>query len=115
MSIRRFCLSAITAALTTLYASTSLALVNECTNDIDCPNGATCGGDVCQWDSAGNHTCVAAGTNATGSDGWCTADTDCKCMAEGATCATIHCTFTQSTSGSAGSGSAGTSSTSSGN
>ncbi len=63
-----------------------------CTNDVDCPTAA-CGGEVCQW-SASGHACVSAGTDPQGSDGWCTADTDCKCMGEGATCVSPHCTFT---------------------
>ena len=61
-----------------------------CTNDVDCP-AATCGGQVCQWPA---HACVAAGTDPQASDGWCTTDTDCKCMGEGATCAGVHCSFT---------------------
>ncbi len=123
MSIRRFCFSAIAAALTTFYAASSWALVNDCTNDVDCTGGgAACGGDVCQWDAEGNHTCVPAGTDGVGKDGWCTIDTDCKCMAEGATCTGIHCSFTEAGaasggtgggSGTAGSASAGTTATSS--
>jgi hypothetical protein len=61
-----------------------------CTNDVDCPTAA-CGGQVCQWPP---HMCVAAGTDPQGSDGWCSQDTDCKCMGEGAKCAGVHCTFT---------------------
>src|SRR5258708_26175272 len=66
----------------------------QCTVDIDCP-GPTCGSSVCQW-SVGGHTCVAAGTDVQGYDGWCVADSDCKCAGMGATCATAtqHCTFT---------------------
>jgi hypothetical protein len=66
-----------------------------CTNDTDCP-GATCGSSVCQWTVAG-HSCVAAGTDPEGFDGWCTADSNCKCVGFGATCtASSHCTFTLS-------------------
>ncbi len=61
-----------------------------CTNDVDCPV-ATCGGQVCQWPA---HACVAAGTDPQASDGWCTVDSDCKCMGAGATCGVDHCTFT---------------------
>jgi MYXO-CTERM domain-containing protein len=39
-------------------------------------------------------TCVNAGAAAQGSDGWCSSDSDCKCMGEGATCVAPHCTFT---------------------
>ena|SRR5579883_1110474 len=63
-----------------------------CTNDVDCPNPA-CGGQVCQWGAQG-HNCVDAGTDIQGSDGWCTVDSDCKCMGIGARCAAPHCTFT---------------------
>jgi|HubBroStandDraft_1064217.scaffolds.fasta_scaffold163197_2 hypothetical protein len=67
-----------------------------CDVDTDC-SGTTCGGEVCQWSNNDQTmTCVAAGTNAQGNDGWCTATTDCKCAGEGATCNTLsfHCTFT---------------------
>jgi hypothetical protein len=64
-----------------------------CTNDTDCP-GATCGSPVCQW-SVGGHSCVTAGTDPEGFDGWCTADSNCKCVGFGATCSSSsHCTFT---------------------
>lgn len=73
------------------------AAANNCTNDIDCadPGGNHCGGMVCQW-SASGHNCVPAGTDAQGTDGWCTSDTDCKCMAQGAACMATkpHCSFT---------------------
>jgi hypothetical protein len=77
------------ALFASTWAAPALAL---CTNDVDCPT-ATCGGEVCEWPA---HTCMPAGTSAQGSDGWCTTDTDCKCMGEGATCqaASSHCTFT---------------------
>jgi hypothetical protein len=71
-------------------AATRLASA-ACTNDVDCPT-ALCGGQVCQW--GGVHMCVPAGTDPQGSDGWCTTDTDCKCMGEGARCVSPHCTFT---------------------
>ena len=73
-----------------LFTAEAFAL---CTNDIDCP-GSTCGGQVCKWASATTHTCVAAGTDPKGSDGWCSIDADCKCMGLGATCVGVHCSFT---------------------
>ncbi|MEO8215158.1 MAG: MYXO-CTERM sorting domain-containing protein, partial [Myxococcales bacterium] len=74
-------------------ARTASALCGTSYNDIDCPNPA-CGGDVCQWPAV---TCVTAGTDAKGLDGWCMMDSDCKCKAQGATCnlSNYHCTFTK--------------------
>lgn len=66
--------------------------VPACTNDVDCP-GTACGDQVCSWATV-DHACVPAGTAAQGNDGWCTVDTDCKCMGQGATCVGVHCTFT---------------------
>ena len=74
-----------------LVEGVAAAAIN-CTNDTDC-GGNTCGGMVCQW-SASGHNCVPAGTDPQGSDGWCTTTANCKCMAQGATCAAPHCTFT---------------------
>jgi hypothetical protein len=76
-----------------------------CTNDVDCPTPA-CGGEVCQWPA---HACVTAGTDPQGTDGWCTLDSDCKCMGEGATCVSPHCTFTLPRDGGAGGSSDGSS------
>ena len=84
---------AFTIAFALLAPSTARAAT--CTNDVDCnDNPNYCGGMVCQWGAA--HTCVAAGTDPQGSDGWCSLDSHCKCMAQGATCNTAvhHCTFT---------------------
>jgi hypothetical protein len=66
----------------------------DCTTDTDC-FGPTCGSQVCQWTVSG-HQCVPAGTDPQGYDGWCTADVNCKCAPQGATCnaAVSHCTFT---------------------
>ncbi|HEV8245798.1 MAG TPA: hypothetical protein VGP93_08515 [Polyangiaceae bacterium] len=109
MTLRRWCFSMLTAAAATLYAGSSFA-VSDCVNDVDCPNPA-CGGDVCQWDAAGNQTCVAAGTDTQGMDGWCTTSADCKCMAEGATCKSLHCTMTVAGGGGTGGSGAGGSAT----
>jgi hypothetical protein len=81
-----------------------------CTIDTDCPTPA-CGGEVCQW-SASAHNCVAAGTDPQGTDGWCNVDSDCKCMGEGATCVSPHCTFTLSREGGTASSSGGSASSS---
>jgi len=69
----------------------------HCTNDIDCTGNAACGGDICDWaDTVNPMTCKAAGTHPAGMDGWCMADTDCKCHGIGATCgANFSCTFTR--------------------
>lgn len=66
----------------------------DCNTDTDCP-GPTCGSEVCQW-SVASHACVPAGTDVPGYDGACTIDANCKCLGQGATCATAlgHCTFT---------------------
>jgi MYXO-CTERM domain-containing protein len=111
-------LSALLSVLACLGSVACLTWVSQasaatCTNDIDCPT-ATCGGEVCQW-SASGHACVAAGTAPQGTDGWCGADTDCKCMGEGATCVSPHCTFTLPRDAAAGDSSAGSSSSSGGN
>jgi MYXO-CTERM domain-containing protein len=87
-----------------------------CTNDVDCVATPACGGDVCDYNAA--MTCKPAGTAAKGSDGWCTVDTDCKCMGQGAKCTAPYCTFTKASdapasgaagsTGTAGSGAGGT-------
>ena len=66
----------------------------SCDHDTECPD-SQCGGQVCQWGAT--HTCVAAGTDPQGEDGWCNTDDECKCKAAGATCnlTTLHCTFTK--------------------
>jgi hypothetical protein len=105
------------AGLLSAVAWAGAAAAQTCTNDVDCPTAA-CGGEVCQWAAA--HTCVAAGTDSQGTDGWCTVDTDCKCKGEGATCVAPHCTFTlprdggYSSSGSGSSSSSGAAGSSSG-
>ncbi|HMF42239.1 MAG TPA: hypothetical protein VKQ32_16305 [Polyangia bacterium] len=66
----------------------------SCANDIDCIATPQCGGDVCVY-SATSMTCQPAGGAAKGADGWCTVDTDCKCMGQGAKCVFPYCTFTR--------------------
>jgi streptogramin lyase len=64
-----------------------------CTKDTDCVNGGMgCGGDVCSH-LASPPTCVLANT---ADPGWCTANSDCWCASEGATCDTTshHCSTT---------------------
>jgi hypothetical protein len=75
----------------------------DCTNDDDCPD-TECGGQVCQWVDADTHTCMPAGSKPAGEDGWCTTDDDCKCMALGATCEAIYCSFTTPDDAPAGTG-----------
>lgn len=72
-----------------------------CFNDTDCPYDA-CGGEVCNWsrqapvpDGMKIFYCNAAGTDAKSMDGWCTSDADCKCLAQGAKCIGVHCSFTR--------------------
>jgi hypothetical protein len=79
-----------------VFAHVSVASGAVCFYDTDCP-GAGCGGEVCDWNkpvNGGGYTCVAAGTDVQGSDGWCSSDFHCKCTAQGATCGEPHCTFT---------------------
>ena len=51
----------------------------SCVNDIDCIATPQCGGDVCDY-SGTTQTCKPAGGATKGMDGWCTVDSDCKCM-----------------------------------
>ena len=67
----------------------------SCDNDIDCVATPECGGDVCTYSATGSPACTPAGTGASGQDGWCTSDTDCKCYAQGALCKGVYCTFTK--------------------
>jgi hypothetical protein len=66
----------------------------SCVNDIDCVATPACGGEVCSYYS-GAPSCQPAGQQPTGTDGWCTTDTDCKCFAQGAKCIGVFCTFTR--------------------
>ncbi len=99
----RFVLPAL--ALTGALAWSAPAHAVACTNDVDCP-GTACGDQVCSWASV-NHVCVPAGTAAQGQDGWCTVDSDCKCMGVGAKCVSPHCTFTLPDAGPATTGDGG--------
>jgi hypothetical protein len=72
----------------------------SCDNDIDCVANPACGGDVCNWPA---HKCEAAGSQPD-ADGWCSADSDCKCKGMGATCKDFFCTFTKPPTGGAGTG-----------
>ncbi len=88
------------------------AAAMACLNDIDCTTGGTaCGSDVCTYTATGSPSCTSAGTAAQGMDGWCSADTDCKCHGLGATCNMTYCTFTipPDAGSAASSGAAGTS------
>jgi MYXO-CTERM domain-containing protein len=73
-------------------STTSDLSAASCDHDTQCA-GSQCGGQVCQWPA---HRCVNAGTDPSGSDGWCNTDADCKCASQGATCntATFHCSTT---------------------
>jgi MYXO-CTERM domain-containing protein len=102
------------AAAVFAFAGTARAVDNpaSCTNDIDCIATPNCGGDLCDWDNG-----LKCGAVTAANKGWCMADTDCKCHAQGATCdMTIHhCTKVTSSTGSAGTtGSAGSGSGGSG-
>jgi MYXO-CTERM domain-containing protein len=79
-----------------LGARSAAAATNPatCVNDVDCIATPQCGGDVCEYSTAGQ-MCKPAGGAAKGADGWCTVDTDCKCMGQGATCVFPFCTFTR--------------------
>lgn len=59
-----------------------------CSKDTDCQeSGKACGGDVC----GAAKLCVLA---VSGAPGTCSADADCWCQGQGATCADGHCSFT---------------------
>ncbi|HEY4185562.1 MAG TPA: hypothetical protein VGP07_10860 [Polyangia bacterium] len=81
----------------------------SCENDIDCVATPECGGDVCTYTATGSPACTPAGTGASGQDGWCMSDTDCKCYAQGARCNVVYCTFTKPSASSpdGGAGAAG--------
>jgi MYXO-CTERM domain-containing protein len=83
----------------------------SCANDIDCVATPQCGGDVCPYDGPHPLTCQPAGSGATGMDGWCTVDTDCKCYAQGARCNGAYCSFTKPSGGGGSTGGAGTTGT----
>jgi hypothetical protein len=89
---------AIAGALSIVMVS-SRAEATSCVNDIDCPEPA-CGGQVCDYNKG--MTCQPAGGATKGSDGWCTTDSDCKCMGMGATCVGVYCSFTTPPAGGSG-------------
>lgn len=98
-------------------APVALADGEPCINDTDCP-GTECGSAVCNWNKpqGSMFTCNPAGTDkpvgGKPKDGWCTTSDNCKCKAQGATCATApYCTFTTPPAGSGGTGAGGTAST----
>lgn len=127
----RTSLATLVGSVALFIAPAAYAVGEPCYNDTDCPNAA-CGGDVCNWamshpmpDGMKAYTCVAAGTDPKGQDGWCTYDSmapdpheHCKCKGVGAKCVGVHCTFTKPDQappggggGTGGSGTAGAPST----
>src|SRR4051812_34826660 len=114
-SVKKVQLSLLVGVVGILLAGSASAASNptSCLNDIDCIATPQCGGDVCPYDGPHPFTCQPAGAGAKGHDGWCTSDTDCKCMAQGARCiGGAYCSFTKASdapaSGAGGStGSAG--------
>lgn len=122
MKWNSFLLAAIAAPALALSLSGAAraqdASAPACINDIDCTgSGTACGTEVCNWNMG--KICVPA-ANAAMQDTWCggdysttydqaTADMECKCHAEGATCMNFHCTIWTVDAGStsdAGSGAA---------
>jgi len=79
------------AGVLSIVMVSSPAKATSCVNDIDCPDPA-CGGQVCDYTKG--LTCQPAGGAPKGSDGWCTTDSDCKCLGMGATCVGVYCSFT---------------------
>jgi hypothetical protein len=96
-------------------ASTAFAEGEACYVDKDCP-GTACGDAVCNWTKFAatavgmkQFYCNPAGSQTpVGSDGWCTTDADCKCMAEGAKCVGTYCSFTKAPGGGSAGASSGT-------
>jgi MYXO-CTERM domain-containing protein len=112
-ALLRGTLATLVGSVALFAASTASAAGEACYNDNDCPGGGqVCGGEVCNWFKANPtpvgekaYTCVTAGADAAkGSDGWCTGDATCKCMAQGAKCMGVHCTFTKASDAPAGTG-----------
>ena len=92
-----FFLAGVLAGIVSLGAARSVAAATNpttCVNDIDCVATPQCGGDVCDY-NVQPPVCKPAGSQPKGQDGWCTHDTDCKCMGQGATCVSLFCTFTR--------------------
>src|SRR5688500_5071807 len=96
----RISLATLVGSVALSIAPTAFAVGEMCYNDTDCPNPA-CGGDVCDWGSKHPmgtemlpYTCVAAGTDPKGQDGWCSntmTHEHCKCKDLGAKCTTVYC------------------------
>lgn len=117
----RTSLATLVGSVALLIAPAAFAVGEMCFNDTDCPN-PDCGGDVCDWGTKHPmgtdklpYTCVPAGTDPKGSDGWCTFDMDapdphqhCKCRALGAQCKTVYCSFTKPDQAPPGAGTGGT-------
>jgi len=96
----------LTASAGSLLWSPPARAAESCMNDIDCKaNGTGCGSDVCDWSTPPIQLCKPA----SGSPGWCTVDTDCKCP--GAKCVGVMCTYVRPDGG-AGSGSSSSGSSS---
>ena len=93
-----------TAGALSVMMVSSPAKAASCINDVDCPEPA-CGGQVCDYNKG--LTCQPAGGAPKGQDGWCTVDSDCKCMGMGAKCVSVYCTFTTPPAGGSGGASAG--------
>ena len=105
-ALLRGSLATLVGSMALFAASTALADGEACFVDTDCP-GTACGDAVCNWTKmsatpSGDklYYCNPAGTQPAGADGWCTTDTDCKCMGEGAKCSAPYCTFTKAPGGS---------------
>ena len=113
----RTSLATLFGSVALLVAPAAFAAGEPCFNDTDCMGGGqVCGGDVCNWNMThaapvGDmmYTCVVAGTDPKGMDGWCTGPTsdNCKCKAEGAKCVGVHCTFTKASDAPVGTGGTG--------
>jgi hypothetical protein len=103
----RFAIRLLTLAAVALACAWARPALADCTTDTDCP-GPFCGSEVCQYTVSG-HSCVPAGTDPQGFDGWCSIDVNCKCAGQGATCDTAlgHCTFTVPQDAAAGSADSG--------
>ena len=105
-------LATLVGSVALFAASTASAAGEACFNDNDCPGGGqVCGGEVCNWNKLNAtpvgdkaYTCNPAGTDPKPNDGWCTGDATCKCVAEGAKCVGVHCSFTKASDAPAPSG-----------
>jgi hypothetical protein len=74
-------------AVAGLGLSASEAAAETCTTDKDCMEaGTACGSEVCNHPPASDAATGACTAPVGGFSSYCTADTDCKCHALGATC-----------------------------